>query len=108
MKIVTDYPRKVEVLEQDVWIPISSGHKLAARIWLPQDAGANPVPALLEYLPYRKRDGTRGGDEPKHHYLAGHGYASVRVDMRGAGDSFGVMHDEYTPQEQGDAVEVIA
>ncbi len=107
MKIVTEFPRKVRVLEQDVWIPISSGHKLAARIWLPEDAEADPVPTVLEYLPYRKRDGTRAGDEPKHHYFAGHGYASVRVDMRGAGDSFGVMHDEYTPQEQGDAVEVI-
>ena len=31
---------------------------LAARIWLPADAEQNPVPAILEYLPYRKRDGT--------------------------------------------------
>jgi predicted acyl esterase len=29
----------------------------AARIWLPADAEQNPVPAILEYLPYRKRDG---------------------------------------------------
>ena len=108
MNIVSDFPRAVKVLEQDVWIPLASGHKLAARIWLPEDAEADPVPALLEYLPYRKRDGTRGGDEPKHHYFAGHGYGSVRVDMRGAGDSFGVMDDEYTQQEHDDALEVIA
>lgn len=31
----------------------------------------------------------------------------VRVDMRGAGDSDGLMYDEYTPQEWRDAVEVI-
>ena len=41
MKIVTEFPRKVKVLEENVWIPISSGHKLAARVWLPEDAGAN-------------------------------------------------------------------
>ena len=108
MKIVETFPRKVKVLEEDVWIPLSSGHRLAARIWLPEDAETDPVPALLEYIPYRKRDMTRAGDEPTHHYLAGHGYASVRVDMRGAGDSSGVMHDEYALQEQDDAVEVIA
>ncbi len=108
MNIVSEFPRPVKVLEEDVWIPLASGHRLAARIWLPEDAEADPVPALLEYLPSRKRDGTRGGDEPKHHYFAGHGYASVRVDMRGAGDSFRVMDDEYTLQEHDDALEVIA
>ena len=108
MNIVDRYPRPVRVLEDGVWIPLSSGHRLAARIWLPEDAEADPVPALLEYLPYRKRDSTRGRDEPMHHYFAGHGYASVRVDLRGAGDSFGVMQDEYTTQELDDAVEVIA
>ena len=108
MKIVETFPRKVKVLEEGVWIPLSSGDRLAARIWLPEDAETDPVPALLEYIPYRKRDMTRAGDEPTHHYLAGHGYASVRVDMRGAGDSSGVMHDEYALQEQDDAVEVIA
>ena len=108
MKTITKFPRKVQVLEEGVWIPLASGHKLAARIWLPEDATAQPVPALLEYLPYRKRDMTRPGDEPKHHYFAGHGYASVRVDLRGAGDSFGVMDDEYTRQEHDDCLEVIA
>ncbi len=108
MKIVDSFPRKVKELEEGIWIPLTSGHRLAARILLPEDAEADPVPALLEYLPYRKRDQTRGGDEPKHRYLAGHGYAAVRVDMRGAGDSFGVMHDEYSQQEQDDALEVIA
>ena len=108
MKTVTEFPREVRVLEEGVWIPVSGGVRLAARLWLPADAEHDPVPALLEYLPYRKRDMTRGRDEPMHHYFAGHGYASVRVDLRGAGDSFGVMHDEYAKQEQDDAVEVIA
>ena len=65
MRIVTEFEREVRVLERDVWIPLACGERLAARIWLPADAEARPVPALLEYLPYRKRDMTRAGDEPK-------------------------------------------
>lgn len=47
--------RDVEVLEH-VWITMSDGRRLAARIWLPADATLRPVPAVLEYIPYRKRD----------------------------------------------------
>ena len=43
-----------------------------------------------------------------HPYLAGHGYACVRVDMRGSGESDGMLLDEYLEQEQDDALEVIA
>src|SRR6516162_3364185 len=81
---------------------------LAARIWLPDDAEQNPVPAILEYLPYRKRDGTYERDALTHPYLAGHGYASVRVDIRGSGESTGLLFDEYASQEQDDGVELIA
>ena len=66
-----------------------------------------PVPAILEHLPYRKRDGTVQRDELGHPYTAAHGYACIRVDMRGNGDSEGLMHDEYTEQELQDACEVI-
>ena len=68
----------------------------------------NPVPAILEYLPYRKRDGTYERDALTHPYLAGHGYAGVRVDLRGSGESTGLLFDEYAKQEQDDGVEVIA
>jgi uncharacterized protein len=104
---ITEFPRKVREIE-NIWIPLSDGTKLAARMWLPEDAEADPVPALLEYLPYRKRDGTHERDALTHPYFAGHGYAAVRVDMRGNGDSGGLMQDEYAKQEQDDALEVIA
>ena len=103
----TDYPRAVKEVAH-FWIGMSDGVKLAARMWLPEDAEENPVPGLLEYLPYRKRDGTIARDALTHPYFAGHGYACLRVDMRGCGDSEGVMLDEYTVQEQDDALEVIA
>ena len=106
MRVVTDLPRPVRVLDH-VWIPLSDGIRLGARIWLPEDADDEPVPAILEYLPYRKGDGTAGRDHPRHAYFAGHGYAVLRVDIRGSGESGGLLPDEYLPQEQEDALEVL-
>jgi putative CocE/NonD family hydrolase len=93
---------------ETVWIPMSDGVKLAARIWMPEGAGVEPVPAILEYIPYRRRDGSRDNDDRTHPYLAAHGYACVRLDIRGTGDSDGIIADEYLEQEQDDAVEAIA
>ncbi len=107
VKITTEFPRKITVLD-NVFIPMEDGTQLAATIWLPEDAAENPVPVLLEYLPYRRSDWTASRDAQRHPWYAGHGYASVRVDMRGCGDSGGVMLDEYHAQEQSDGLEVIA
>jgi putative CocE/NonD family hydrolase len=87
---------------------MSDGTKLAGRLWLPEDAERNPVPVVMEYIPYRRRDGTRDGDDQKHPYVAARGYACLRLDIRGTGDSEGVIHDEYLKQEQDDAVDAIA
>ena len=95
-------------VEEHVWITLSDGCRLGARLWIPREAFQTPVPAVLEYIPYRKRDGTRKRDEPMHGYFAAHGYAAVRVDMRGSGESDGHLADEYLKQEQDDALEVIA
>ncbi len=95
------------VMHDPVWITMSDGTRLAARIWLPEDAAADKVPAILEYLPYRRRDGTAARDYRTHPYFAARGYACVRVDMRGTGDSDGRLLDEYLRQEQDDALEVI-
>lgn len=83
------------------------GCRLAARMWLPEDALAHPVPAILEYIPYRKADWTALRDSQMHPYFAGHGYAAVRIDIRGSGDSEGLLEDEYLPLEQRDALEVL-
>jgi len=107
MRTVETFPREIEMLD-DVRIPLADGTHLAARIWRPVDAAKDPVPAILEYLPYRRRDGTAERDAMTHPYFAGHGYACVRVDMRGSGDSEGVLLGEYLKQEQDDALEVIA
>jgi uncharacterized protein len=91
-----------------VWIPLADGTRLAATIWRPRNAEAEPVPAILEYVPYRRRDFTAVGDSLTHPWLAAQGYACVRVDLRGSGDSDGILEDEYLPQELADGVEVIA
>lgn len=107
MQIRTEFPHSVTILE-NVWIPLANGTQLAAKIWLPDSAHDQPVPALLEYIPYRKSDYTSQRDAKRQAYFAGYGYACVRVDMRGSGDSDGILYDEYLPQEQDDALEVLA
>ncbi len=84
---------------EHLWIPLSDGTLLVARLWLPRGAQAAPVPAILEYIPYRKRDGTRGRDSPctviSPRTLCGAARRHARhrqID--------GLMDDEYLRQEQ--------
>ena len=93
--------------DADYGITLSDSTRLSTRLWKPTDAMIDPVPAILEFLPYRKRDGTTARDALTHPYFAQRGYACARVDMRGNGDSYGLMEDEYSQQELDDAVEVI-
>jgi uncharacterized protein len=92
-----------------VWIPMKDGVRLAATLYMPD--GAKPgekFPALLDYLPYRKDDGTAAGDYPKNAYFARRGYVGARVDIRGFGASEGHPTDrEYSEQEQVDGEQVI-
>ncbi|NKQ53032.1 CocE/NonD family hydrolase [Amycolatopsis sp. K13G38] len=106
MRAVSALPYEITE-EEHVWIPVSDGTRLAARIWRPVSSDDTPVPAICEYIPYRKRDLTAERDSIHHPYLAGHGYACVRVDLRGTGESEGVLVDEYTEQEQLDGEDVL-
>ncbi len=106
MNIVREFPHTVETIE-NVWIPMKDGVRLAARLWLPEAAERDPVPTIFEYIPYRKRDQTRARDAANHGWFAGHGYASIRVDIRGSGDSDGVLTDEYLAQELDDGVAIL-
>ncbi|MBB4716893.1 putative CocE/NonD family hydrolase [Streptomyces luteogriseus] len=107
MRYVTNLPYETKE-EEHVTIPMSDGVRLSAHIWRPASSDQEPVPAVLEYIPYRKRDLTAVRDSIHHPYLAGHGYACVRVDLRGTGDSEGVLRDEYLEREQADAEEILA
>ena len=41
MHIKTEFPRPIREIE-NIWIPMSDGVNLAARIWLPEDAESEP------------------------------------------------------------------
>ncbi|WP_406400294.1 CocE/NonD family hydrolase [Streptomyces sp. NBC_00879] len=103
MRIRTDFP--YETAHEDVRIPLKDGTRLYARLWRPLTG--EPVPALLEYVPYRLTDWTAPRDYQRHPWYAGHGYASVRVDVRGHGNSEGLPGDAYDATEAADGVEVI-
>ncbi|WP_405681281.1 CocE/NonD family hydrolase [Streptomyces sp. NBC_01238] len=103
MHIRSTFP--YDTTHEDVRIPLPDGTRLYARIWRP--VTDEPVPALLEYLPYRLSDWTAPRDWQRHPWYAGHGYASVRVDVRGHGNSEGLPGDEYDATELADGVAVI-
>ncbi len=105
--VVETFPRRVKEITH-LWIPLRDGTRLAARMWLPEDAEANPVPAIIEYIPYRQGDFTAPRDMVLHPYFAGHGYAAIRIDIRGSGNSEGLPLDEYVEREQDDALDALA
>ncbi|WP_329584303.1 CocE/NonD family hydrolase [Kitasatospora sp. NBC_01250] len=97
------YPYRIT--REDLRIPMADGVELYARLWRP--VTEEPVPALLEYLPYRLTDWTAPRDAERHPWYAGHGYASVRVDIRGHGNSGGLPGGEHDAQELADGVAVV-
>lgn len=99
-------PNSYEIIE-NTWVPLKDGLRLAAKLWLPADADKKPVPAIFEYIPYRKRDGTTPRDMTNYPVFAAAGYAGVRVDIKGSGESDGLYDDEYSPRELSEACEVL-
>jgi len=89
------------------YIQLKDGRKLSARMWQPTNNDFFPAPSILEYLPYRKRDGTAIRDEGNHPAFASQGYVCIRVDMPGQGDSDGLLLDEYTEDELSTGEEII-
>ncbi len=113
--------------------------RLCTKLWFRSDllAGSCAMPVILEYLPYRLRDWTSRRDECRHSHFALKGFVSVRVDIRGSGDSDGyaylrtpfhctawrrctgvtacatlrlrrsLLFDEYTDEEQRDGAAVV-
>ncbi|XRA97550.1 chondramide synthase [Pycnococcus provasolii] len=121
-EIAMDLPTVVELQKQPfgvslrprVYIPVSDGAKLASRVWLPCLQGAEEFargqsfPTVVEVNPYRTSDGTVDLDASTYPWLAAHGVACVRVDVRGTGDSTGLLEDEYTERQVLDALDVVA
>jgi putative CocE/NonD family hydrolase len=94
------------VLDRGLRIPTRDGTTLSACVYRPSRSG--PFPTIVEYLPYRKDDVTAPRDRMLLPALAERGFACVRIDVRGTGDSDGIALDEYTEQEQEDGVDALA
>ncbi|OQD52766.1 peptidase S15 [Streptomyces phaeoluteigriseus] len=93
MRIRSSFP--YETAHEDLRIRLPDGTLLYARVWRPLTD--EPVPALLEYTPDRLSDRTAARDRQRHPWYAGHGYACVRVDARGHGNSEGLPDDAARP-----------
>ncbi|MCC7079220.1 MAG: CocE/NonD family hydrolase [Burkholderiales bacterium] len=107
MKTRTRFPHKYTETEE-CWIPMPDGVRLAAKLWLPDIASTRRVPTIIEVIPYRKRDIYAPRDAMHHRYFAGHGYASMRVDIRGSGDSGGIQGVFAATDEANDTLQVLA
>lgn len=98
--------RPFEVIES-LRIPMADGVHLSARLWRPKAGTPGRVPVVIEYIPYRKRDFYRFIDDLWGPQLASRGIAYARIDVRGSGDSEGVITDEYSEPELADGVACI-
>lgn len=116
-----------QVTVYDHVLVLKDATRIATKIWFPgtpqqpftdekgdlyckQDGSTTnetTFPAIIEYLPYCKSHWTMERDHLRHPWMSSHGYVVIRVDMRGSGDSTGLLLDEYTQQEFDDACEII-
>src|SRR5260370_9365608 len=91
-------------------IPMEDGVRLGANLFMPTGAKSGErFPVLLEYLPYRKDDGTAARDYPIHSYFVYQGYVTARLDIRGTGQSERQPPDRaHSDQELEDGLEALA
>ena len=73
---------RVPAVLDPVWIPLSDGCRLAARLWLPEDGRGRPCPVILEAIPYRRTDGTLAIDQPRYEWWAQRGFAGLQIAAR--------------------------
>ena len=79
---------------EKTWIPMKDGVRLAVTLYMPERVHRDErFPALLEYLPYRKDDGTVRDDYGTYLYFAKRWYVGARVDIRGFWASEGMPPD---------------
>jgi predicted acyl esterase len=98
------YAQGVKV-EKNVLIPMRDEVRLAADLYVPEPDPGEPLPVVMEYIPYRKDEVAPGSRF--YEYLPRHGYIVARIDIRGTGGSDGINTDEYVLQEQLDGYDAI-
>ncbi len=103
-------PPAYNIRMENGWIPMKDGVRLAVTLYMPEGGKTGKkFPAVLEYHPYRKDDGTAQRDYELYSYFVRRGYVCARVDIRGFGTSEGVPTGrEYSEQEQLDGLQIIS
>ena len=93
----------------DVTFPGKPRIRLAGHFWYNADTAqaGTRCPAIVEFNPYRRRDGTMIGDAKMYPWFAYNDYLCFRIDLPGSGDSEGVLTDEYSEEELLACVQVI-
>lgn len=96
-------PRFKAAEQRSFYLAMRDGVKIAVQLVLPKDLPAGQkIPAILNMTRYWR---ARQGGEPNLFFPA-HGYATVFVDARGTGASFGVWKAPFSPDEVKDYGEV--
>ena len=100
------------LVERNVRVPMRDGGWLAADIYRPRSEGRHPVllvasgyPKQLDYLP--SNPAYRFRETSDFEWWVDQGYALVRTDARGTGESTEGSWDFFGPGEQGDLCDSI-
>ncbi len=95
----------------DFAVTLTSGRTitLRAHYWYhaPSMRSGKRLPAIVDFNPYRRRDGMLYVDSMMYPWFSYNEYLCFRVDLHGSGDSDGTMTDEYTEDELRSCVQVI-
>ena len=99
-------PQFKEFAPRNFYLPMRDGVKIAIQVVLPKDLPADrKLPAVLVMTRYwRARQGQGEGPNA---FMPSHGYATVFVDARGTGASFGVWKAPFSQDEVKDYNEVV-
>ena len=96
-----DRPEQFQmVTDNDVFITMRDGVRLAANVYRPDTPGKYPV--ILTQTPYNKNSSLGAANE----YFVKRGYVHLVVDVRGTGGSEGVW-DSFGESEQKDGYELV-
>jgi len=89
---------------RNFYLPMRDGVKIAIQLVLPKDLPADQkLPALMVMTRYWR---ARQGDQPGT-FFPSHGYATLFIDARGTGASFGVWKAPFTQDEVQDYNEIV-
>lgn len=97
-------PQFKAVVQRSFYLTMRDGVKIAVQLVLPKDLPADKkIPAIMTMTRYWR---ARQDGQPNA-FFPSHGYATVFVDARGTGASFGVWKAPFTQEEAKDYSEVV-